>query len=92
MVAPLLSGVDPSLLLPHVNLLSVSLHPLGLAPRIANLHPWREHLFARLRQQVHASGDATLAALLAELQACPDHPPGRSGTWTVNTRVCCCPC
>ena len=53
MVAPLLAGVSPELLEPPVNLLRISLHPGGLAPRIANLNQWREHLFARLRQQIH---------------------------------------
>lgn len=75
MVAPLLVGIDPTLLAPPVNLLRVSLHPGGLAPRIANLHQWREHLFARLRQQLHTTGDTGLHALLQELQAYPDQPP-----------------
>lgn len=68
-VAPLLSAVDACLLEPPVNLLRVSLHPLGLAPRIANLHQWREHLFSRLQQQIRATGDTALAQLLRELQA-----------------------
>lgn len=75
MVAPLLTGVAPGLLEPPVNLLRVSLHPAGLAPRIANLHQWREHLFARLQQQIRATGDASLAQLMRELQAYPDQPP-----------------
>lgn len=74
MVGPLLAGVDPALLVPPVNLLRVSLHPGGLAPRIANLHQWREHLFTRLQQQLSATGDAGLAGLLQELQAYPDQP------------------
>lgn len=71
MVAPLLQGVSPELLTAPVNLLRVSLHPLGLAPHIANLNQWREHLFARLRQQIQQTGDSTLAMLLHELQAYP---------------------
>jgi len=71
MVAPLLQGVAPSLLQAPVNLLRVSLHPQGLAPRIANLNQWREHLFARLRQQIQHTGDDSLATLLHELQAYP---------------------
>ncbi|MEZ5702364.1 MAG: helix-turn-helix transcriptional regulator [Burkholderiaceae bacterium] len=74
-VAPLLTGVAPDLLEPPVNLLRVSLHPAGLAPRIANLHQWREHLFARLQQQIQATGDTSLARLLQELKAYPDQPP-----------------
>lgn len=71
MVAPLLVGVTPELLQDRVNLLRVSLHPGGLAPRIANLNQWREHLFARLRQQIHQTGDEALANLLTELMAYP---------------------
>jgi transcriptional regulator with XRE-family HTH domain len=67
-VALLLAGVDAALLTPPVNVLRLSLHPHGLAPRIANLNQWRAHLFARLRQQVHATADPVLAALLDELQ------------------------
>jgi hypothetical protein len=54
-----------------VNVLRLSLHPKGLAPRIANLPQWRAHIFERLRQQVAATADAVLAALLEELKAYP---------------------
>jgi len=69
-VAPLLAGVaDTALLAPPVNVLRLSLHPRGLAPHIANLPEWREHLLERLRRQVEASADPVLAALLVELAA-----------------------
>src|SRR6185436_15554903 len=68
-MALLLDGVAPHLLVPPVNVLRLSLHPDGVAPKIVNLNAWRTHLFARLRTQVHASGDPVLAALLDELQA-----------------------
>jgi transcriptional regulator with XRE-family HTH domain len=71
MVAPLLAGVDASLLQPPVNVLRVSLHPGGIAPRIENLGQWRHHLFERLRQQVQATGDPALQDLLDELRAYP---------------------
>lgn len=71
MVAPLLAGVDAALLQPPVNVLRLSLHPGGLAPRIVNLGQWRHHLFERLRQQVQATGDVTLQRLLEELRAYP---------------------
>lgn len=71
MVPPLLAGADPSLLQPPLNVLRLSLHPGGLAPRIVNLGQWRHHLFERLRQQIQATGDAALEALLAELQGYP---------------------
>jgi transcriptional regulator with XRE-family HTH domain len=68
-VLPLLEGVAPELLKPPLNVLRLSLHPGGLAPRILNLGQWRAHLLARLRQQVAASGDPVLAALADELRA-----------------------
>ncbi len=71
-VQHLLAGVDAALLVPPVNVLRLSLHPQGLAPRIANLGQWRAHLFARLRQQVHATADPVLAALLDELLQYPE--------------------
>jgi transcriptional regulator with XRE-family HTH domain len=70
-VAPLLAGADPALLKPPVNVLRLSLHPSGLAPRIANLAEWRAHLFERLRRQIEVSADPVLVALLEELRALP---------------------
>ena len=74
-VAPLLAGVDAALLAPPVNVLRLSLHPQGLAPRIQNLAEWRAHLIDRLRRQVEQTADRTLADLLRELVAYP-RPPG----------------
>ena len=71
MLPHLLEDVDPSLLQGQVNVLRLSLHPLGLAPRIVNLGQWRNHIFERLRQQIHATGDSVLTALLEELRAYP---------------------
>jgi transcriptional regulator with XRE-family HTH domain len=70
-VTRLLAGAAAALLKPPVNVLRLSLHPDGLAPRIANLAEWRAHLIERLRRQVEASADATLGELLRELSAYP---------------------
>jgi hypothetical protein len=70
-VALLTAGCAPALLEPPCNVLRLSLHPDGLAPRIATLASWRAHLLARLRHQVATTGDAQLAALLDELRAYP---------------------
>lgn len=67
----LLGGVAPELVQPPINVLRLSLHPAGLAPRIRNLAQWRAHLLHRLRQQIDASHDPRLIALLRELQALP---------------------
>lgn len=79
LVPLLLQGIPAELLQPPVNVLRLSLHPQGLAPRIHNLPQWREHLLERLRQQIAATGDSTLAALAEELRALPgaaDAPHG----------------
>jgi hypothetical protein len=71
-VAPLLAGADPTLLQPPVNVLRFSLHPAGLAPRIANYGEWRAHLLSRLRRQVDITADPVLTELMRELL---DYPP-----------------
>jgi transcriptional regulator with XRE-family HTH domain len=68
---PLLDGVDSALLRPPINVLRLSLHPNGLASRIANLAEWRAHLLARLRQQIDLTADAVLVELMRELSEYP---------------------
>jgi transcriptional regulator with XRE-family HTH domain len=70
-IPPLLAAVDPALLEPPVNVIRLSLHPLGLAPQILNYAEWRGHLLARLREQVAVSADTVLADLLEEVRAYP---------------------
>jgi len=65
----LYEGVAEELLKPPVNALRLSLHPRGLAPRIANLAEWRAHLLARLHRQIELTADPTLQTLMAELSA-----------------------
>jgi transcriptional regulator with XRE-family HTH domain len=71
MLPHLMAGADPELLQGRINVMRLSLHPKGLAPKIVNLAQWRNHLFERLRQQIHATGDSVLAALLEELRGYP---------------------
>jgi hypothetical protein len=70
-LAPLLSGCALALLASPVNLVRLSLHPEGVAPRILNLGEWRANLLARLHRQLAKTGDATLGSLLAEVAAYP---------------------
>ena len=67
----MVAGADASLLQPPVNVLRLSLHPKGLAPRIGNLAEWRAHLLERLRRQVEISADPVLSELLKELRGYP---------------------
>jgi transcriptional regulator with XRE-family HTH domain len=65
----------PELLEPPVNVIRLSLHPDGVAPRIANLAEWRAHLLERLRRQAALTGDPAVAALLREAEGYPAPEP-----------------
>jgi len=75
-VGLLTAGCAPGLLEPPVNVLRLTLHPDGMASRVANLPEWRAHLLSRLAGQVRATGDDRLAELLAELR---EYPGGIEG-------------
>jgi transcriptional regulator with XRE-family HTH domain len=75
----LVADVDPTLLRAPVNVLRLSLHPGGLAPRIVNLPQWRDHVIARLRRQIELSGDPVLSDLLEEIR--DYHAPRGGAAW-----------
>ena len=83
-VAPLLEGTDRSLHAPPVNVLRLSLHPGGLAPRIVNIAEWRSHLFERLRRQIDLTADPTLIGLLEELRGYPVQQTQKAGEPSVD--------
>lgn len=70
-VAPFLAGAPASLLQPPVNMVRLSLHPDGLAPRVINFGQIRSHLLHNIRRQASITGDAVLHQLLAEVSAYP---------------------
>ncbi len=74
-IALLTAGAAPFLLAPPVNVLRLSLHPEGMAPRIVNLGEWRAHLLARLRREIAVTADAGLVELLDELDQYPCDQP-----------------
>ena len=78
-VALLTSGCAPDLLTPPVNVLRLSLHPEGMAPRIVNLAQWRSHLLTQLRHRARALADQRLADLHAELAGYPGGAVARRG-------------
>ncbi len=78
-VSHLLTGIAPHLLEGRVNVLRLSLHPEGLAPRIINLVEWRDHIFKRLDHEIEISADPALAALKAELETFPCPPAAKQG-------------
>jgi transcriptional regulator with XRE-family HTH domain len=73
----LYDGVAPELMQPPVNAMRLSLHPRGLAPRIANLGEWRARLLYRLRREVELTADPVLIELLQEVGGYPmrSHQP-----------------
>ncbi|MEV4656723.1 helix-turn-helix transcriptional regulator [Micromonospora sp. NPDC049301] len=70
-VALFTAGAQPHLLAPPINVLRLSLHPDGMAPRILNLPEWRAHLLSRLRQQAATTNDPVLYDLHEELRGYP---------------------
>ncbi|GAA1929233.1 helix-turn-helix domain-containing protein [Nocardioides marmoribigeumensis] len=70
-VTPLLDRCAPHLLEPPVNVLRMTLHPEGVAPRIRNLPQWRSHLLEQLLHRARALQDDRLLALHEELSALP---------------------
>ena len=73
-VDALLTGCDPSLLEPPLNVIRLCLHPRGLAPRIRNLPTWRAHLLHQLSRRIaRTGGDPQLVALQEEVISYPCH-------------------
>lgn len=68
-------GVSAELLREPVNVMRLSMHPEGLASRIANLGEWRAHLLSRLRQQIAMTADPDLTKLYDELVGYPCDQP-----------------
>jgi transcriptional regulator with XRE-family HTH domain len=67
----LYEGVAPFLLELPINAMRLTLHPEGMAPRIANLAEWRNHLLLDLQRQIDRTADRTLIELLREVSAYP---------------------
>jgi len=65
------AGCAPELLAPPVNVLRMSLHPDGMAPRIGNLAQWRGHLLEQVRRRAEYTGDTRLQELHDELLSYP---------------------
>ena len=87
--ALLQKGIAPQLLQAPVNVLRVSPHPKGLAPRIVNFAQWCAHLFEWLHHQIGLTADTTLAALADELAGHPAPALGDAAAFTFkpNTSI-----
>jgi transcriptional regulator with XRE-family HTH domain len=83
MVTPLLDGIAPDLLALPLNVLRLSFHPRGLAPRTVNLAEWCGHLLERLHRQCEATADPELIKLYHELKTYPI--PARSAPLAADT-------
>ncbi|MFL5995252.1 MAG: helix-turn-helix domain-containing protein [Streptomyces sp.] len=70
-VALLMDGVPEHLLRPPLNVMRLTLHPQGLAPRIRNLPEWRGHLLAQMERQIALHRSEPLRALYDEVAAYP---------------------
>jgi transcriptional regulator with XRE-family HTH domain len=74
-VGVFLAGAAPDLIAPPANVLRISLHPEGMAPRIVNLGEWRAHLLGRLHRQIELTADPDLVALHKEVLGYPCDQP-----------------
>jgi len=82
-VGVLTAGCAAELLEPPANSLRITLHPDGMAPRIANLAEWSAHLLHQVRRQASITGDPELERLHDELAAYPGvsvEPPHEGGS------------
>ncbi|MFF8713304.1 helix-turn-helix domain-containing protein [Streptomyces sp. NPDC015184] len=70
-VTMLLDGVAEHLLVPPLNVMRITLHPEGLAPRIRNLRAWRADLLAQMRRQIALARSVELRELYEEVAAYP---------------------
>ena len=88
-----LPGIAPELLEPPVNVLRLSLHPDGLAPRIANLGQWREHCWRGCSGRSTLTADPALGALLENCATIRARATGRRRSMPTRPKSPCrCGC
>lgn len=75
-----LDGVAPHLLAEPLNSYRITLHPDGMAPRIANFEQWARDLLGTLDRQVAATRDPRLRDLLDEVTSYPN-VAALGGSW-----------
>lgn len=86
-IGGLIADASATLLTPPVNVLRLTLHPDGLAPRILNLAEWKRHVLTRLRHQLAATGDPALDDLLDELSRYPAPASRTPRSTTTDARI-----
>jgi transcriptional regulator with XRE-family HTH domain len=72
-------GVAPFLLAEPVNVLRLTLHPAGMAPRIVNLTDWSAHVLRQVQRRATLTGDTEIARLYDELAGYPGAAPASPG-------------
>ena len=79
----LVSGASPALLEPPVNVIRLTLHPDGLAPRIVNLAEWSWHVIDGLCREAalvpNLEADALIAELVSLIPPRPETGPDHLG-------------
>ncbi|AUN41760.1 helix-turn-helix domain-containing protein [Tsukamurella tyrosinosolvens] len=68
------TGVDAALLAPPLNVMRLTLHPDGLAPRLLNHAQVRDSVLARVRRSHERTADPRLGELYRELSDYPAPP------------------
>ncbi|MFI8323999.1 helix-turn-helix domain-containing protein [Streptomyces sp. NPDC085529] len=78
-IGMLLEGLPEHLLTPPMNVMRITLHPEGLAPRIRNLPEWRGHLLAQMERQIAFARSDALRTVYEEVTAYPLPEPAAGG-------------
>jgi transcriptional regulator with XRE-family HTH domain len=71
------AGAAAELLTPPINAYRLALHPQGLAPRIANLAEWADHIVEGVRREAQRNPDPRLLALDRDLREYVPAPAAR---------------
>jgi transcriptional regulator with XRE-family HTH domain len=82
----LVAGVADHLVEPPLNVYRATLHPEGMAPRVANLPEWAHHLLATLHRQVAVTRDPRLRDLLDEVSSYPNIAE-LDGAWRTRSAI-----
>ena len=70
-VPPLMDGAASWLIEPPINVIRLSLHPEGIAPKIVNYVEWKSHLLERLNRQFELTADPVIGAMIEEFKGYP---------------------
>jgi transcriptional regulator with XRE-family HTH domain len=79
----LVDGLPDELLEEPLNVIRVTMHPLGMRSRIVNFDAYSAHILQRLARQERATGDPAIRALIRECEGYPGVTRPVDATWHI---------